>query len=144
MSSKQWQGRNEEINSVLVGSLLLPANQGCCCNSGYSMVHMRSNYWFSVGLSFGFHCRTGLGLEVHLVFSLWLVHPFFSGFERVYDYWINKRLLPVQEQVDHILSVMREWNWRWVTIVVQYVMLFFDKSVAQINEIVRQWVSFYM
>ena len=77
-------------------------------------------------------------MEVHHVFSLWLVHPFFSGFERVYDYWINKRLLPVQEQVDHILSVMREWNWRWVTIVVQYVMLFFDKSVAQINEIVRQ------
>lgn len=81
-------------------------------------------------------------MELRLVFSLWLVHPFFSGYQRVYVFWITSRLETIRGSIEHFLQVMREENWRWVTYVVQYIMRLFNQCINQVNDIVRLVDSF--
>lgn len=80
--------------------------------------------------------RTGLGLEIQLFFTFWLVHPYFAGYEWVYDYWINKRLLLFRDSIQHVLYILHDENWRWVTFLVQSIMRYVDDSLSCVNTMV--------
>ncbi|KAK8792402.1 hypothetical protein WA588_004900 [Blastocystis sp. NMH] len=80
---------------------------------------------------------TGLGLEIQVLFTFWLVHPYFAGYERVYDYWINKKLMLVRDSIQHALYIMHEENWRWVTFLVQSVMHYVDDSLSSVNTMIE-------
>ena len=82
---------------------------------------------------FAYSSRTGLGLEIQVLFTFWLVHPYFAGYERVYDSWINKKLMLVRDSIQHALYIMHEENWRWVTFLVQSVMHYVDDSLSSVN-----------
>ena len=71
-----------------------------------------------------------------LVALLWFVHPHFSGYEKFYSFCVNHFFTPYQEQISGLFHSVHLAYWKFITLTVQYVMFFIDRSIIQLNQIV--------
>lgn len=86
---------------------------------------------------FFFIRRIGFGLELRFVFTIWLVHPFFSGFEWIYNTVVQKWLLKYEEKIESVLQRMHDFSWRYYTIAFQYITKKVQGTASRVNEMVH-------
>ena len=78
----------------------------------------------------------GIYVFADIIFAVWFVHPFFSGYERVYLMVVNWIIHPNKDVFDKHLTHLQNVTNRYFTYFIQYSMKFFDRCANQINEIV--------
>lgn len=73
---------------------------------------------------------------LEISFAVYFCHPFFSGYEHIYDVLIKRFLLHWETKIASFFKRMHDSHWKAATITVQVIMNFFQKSTDQINEMV--------
>ena len=83
--------------------------------------------------------RYGIWCDIlEIAFALYFCHPFFSGFEHIYDLLIRRVLLRWEEQIASFFKRMHDAHWKAATLAVQHIMNFFQTSTDQINGIIAR------
>lgn len=78
-----------------------------------------------------------------LAFVLFFAHPYFSGFERIYDFFIRRGLLRWETEIASFFKRMHDAHWKAATVCIQYVMHFLNSCTLQISEIVVSFLSLH-
>lgn len=87
--------------------------------------------------------RFNVLLFLKLCFSIWFVHPYFSGYEHVYSLVVDRFILPHKDRIQEYLNYLHDMQYRYLTFAIQYIMNFFDSCVKQVNELVR-YLSYFI